>query len=75
MLVTVPLVQSSEAGIRLLDGGGLVILGEVEDDPLDERLDAEAGSQSHREQTMHFAELVTEAAPATNQGLNVINFL
>ena len=45
MLVTVPLVQSSEAGIRLLDGRGLVILGEVEDDPLDERLDVEAGPE------------------------------
>ena len=45
MFVTIPLVQRREAGIRLLDRDGLVILGEVEDNSLDDGLDVEAGSE------------------------------
>ena len=45
MFVTIPLVQRREAGIRLLDRDSIVILGEVEDNSLDERLDVEAGPE------------------------------
>ena len=45
MLVTIPLVQRGEAGVRLLDGDSLVILGEVEDNSLDQGLDVESGPE------------------------------
>ena len=59
MFVTIPLVQRGEAGVRLLDGDGLVILGEVEDNALDEGLDVEAGSED-RDIRGHGAELADE---------------
>ena len=45
MLVTIPLVQRGEAGVRLLYGDGLIIFGEVEDNSLDQGLDVEAGPE------------------------------
>ena len=45
MFVTIPLIQRGEAGVRLLDRDGLVILGQVEDNSLDQGLDVEAGPE------------------------------
>ena len=70
MFVTIPLVQRGEAGVRLLDGDGLVLLGEVEDNSLDQGLYVEAGPEDG-DIRGHRAELADEVVKYLENG-NVI---
>ena len=70
MFVTIPLVQRREAGIHLLYRDSIVILGEIEDNSLDERLDVEAGPED-RDMRGHGAELADEVVKYLTKG----NFL